>query len=150
MKRFVVKLPIGSDTPFPSIGDERKNVGVIVEAILRSGEKSYDKWVIGEAHKTTMGQDVEALNRVIKKQLGHETQTMFAETSPEEFETTWGPLATTIVPMFQFFGSENAGFADSGYEGKTLYPCDLGVTSNELATVEDCLGSFDWKKILVG
>ena len=69
-----MKLRIRPDVSFSSIGDERKNVGVIVRAILRNGERTYDKWVIGEACKTTMSQDVQALDKVVQEQLGHEVR----------------------------------------------------------------------------
>lgn len=146
----MVKLPLRPDASFSSIGDERKNIGVIVRAILRSGEKSYNKWVIGEAHRTTMSQDVEALGRVVKEQLGSETQVVYAETSSHGYEAIWGPVATEKATMLQYYGMQDDAFVDAGQEGKALYPQDLGVTSDELATVEDCLGSFDWRKILHG
>lgn len=146
----MVKLPLRSDASYSSIGDERKNIGVIVRAILRSGERSYDRWVIGEAHRTTMSQDVEALGKVVKKQLGSETQVVYANISPQEYEAIWGPVATQKVTMFQYYELQEDAFVDAGQEGKALYPQDLGVTSDELATVEDCLESFDWQKILHG
>lgn len=146
----MVKLPLRPDASFSSIGDERKNIGVIVRAILHSGERSYEKWVIGEAHRTTMSQDVEALGRVVKEQLGSETQVAYADTSSQEYEAIWGPVGTEKATMLQYYGLQDDAFVDAGQKGKALYPQDLGVTSDELATVEDCLGSFDWRKILHG
>lgn len=143
-----MQLPVRPEASFSSIGDERKNVGVIVRAILRSGERSYDKWVIGEANKTTMSRDVQALDRVVQEQLGDEAQVMYAHISLQEYETIWGPLATQISPMFEYLEWDDDAFVDAGHYGKTLYPRDLGVTPDELATVEDCLRSFDWQKIL--
>lgn len=145
-----MKLPIRPDASFSSIGDERKNIGVIVRAILRSGERSYEKWVVGEAHRTTMSQDVEALDRVVKEQLGGETQVVYEHIPLQENEAVWGSVATEKAPMFQLYEWHEDAFVDAGQDAKTLYPRDLGVTSDELATVEDCLRSFDWKQILYG
>lgn len=149
-----MKLPLRPDASFSSIGDERKNIGILVRAILRSKEGSYDKWVIGEAHRTTMSLDVEALDRVVKEQLGNETQVAYEDISLQEYEAVWGPTATQKAPMFQYYELQDDAFVDlsidAGQEGQALYPHDLGVTIDELTTVEDCLRSFDWKNILHG
>lgn len=143
-----MELPVRPDASFSSIGDEQQNVGIIVRAILRSGERSYDKWVVGEAYKTTMSRDVQALDRVVQEQLGHEAQVVYKHISLQEYETIWSPLATQIFPMFEYLECDNDAFVDAGQYGKILYPRDLGVTPDELATVEDCLRTFDWQKIL--
>lgn len=97
-----------------------------------------------------MSQDVEALDRVVKEQLGNETQVAYEHISLQENEATWGPVATEKAAMFQYYELQDDAFVDAGQEGKTLYPHDLGVTVDELATVEDCLRSFDWQNILYG
>ncbi|KAK2607581.1 hypothetical protein N8I77_006244 [Diaporthe amygdali] len=150
IKRYVVKLPLRADVSFSSIGDERKNIGVIVCAILRSGEKTYDKWVVGEAHKTTMNKDVDALDKVVKEQLGIDKRVIFVETSLKDYEVVSGIFVTEKGPMFQYYELQDDAFVDFGQDGKTLYPHELGVTHAELATVEDCLRSFDWQQILQG
>lgn len=97
-----------------------------------------------------MSQDVEALDRVVKEQLGNETQVAYEDISLQEYEAIWGPTATEKVPMFRYYELREDAFVDAGQEGQALYPHDLGVAIDELATVEDCLRSFDWKKILHG
>lgn len=97
-----------------------------------------------------MSQDVEALDRVVKEQLGNETRVAYEHISLQENEATWGPVATQKAAMFQYYELQDDAFVDAGQEGKTLYPHDLGVTVDELATVEDCLRSFDWQNILCG
>lgn len=97
-----------------------------------------------------MSQDVETLNRVVKEQLGNETQVAYANISLQENEAIWGAVATQKAAMFQYYELQDDAFVDAGQEGKTLYPRDLGVNDDELATVEDCLRSFNWQNILHG
>lgn len=97
-----------------------------------------------------MGQDVEALDRVIKEQLGNETQVVYADVSPQEYEAVWGPGAIQKLAMLQYYERQHDAFVDAGQEDKALYPRDLGVKGDELATVEDCLRSFNWRDLLHG
>ena len=68
---------------------------------------------------------------------------LYAAICLQEYESIWGLLATQIFPMFEYLEWEDNEFVDAGQDGKTLYLSDLGVTRDELATVEDCLRSFD-------
>jgi hypothetical protein len=97
-----------------------------------------------------MSQDVQALDKVVQEQLGHEVRVLYAAICLQEYESIWAPLATQIFPMFEYLEWEDKEFVDAGQDGKTLYLSDLGVTRDELATVEDCLRSCDWQKILYG
>lgn len=72
IEKLVAKLLIRSDAAWSSIADERKNFGIVVRAIIHSGEARYGKWVTGEVYKTTMSENAEALDRLVQEQFGHE------------------------------------------------------------------------------
>ncbi|KAJ9640281.1 hypothetical protein H2199_005820 [Coniosporium tulheliwenetii] len=133
--KYVWLQPTPPTTPVVAVGNQEKNVGIFVSAILDHPELTLPgKFVRADTESLTKGELLEIWGRVTGK------PTQYVQISLDDFDSLfpqWGREMGLMLKFWEEVGEKSW----SGEEG-ILSGNDLGV--KYLEGVEEAFGHFDW------
>lgn len=125
--------PSKPNAVLPVAGDVNYNTGVMVEAILDAGKKSYGKVAIEVTEYMTFAD----MAKLWEKATGKHAS--FLEVSDEEYKQEWGLAGEELAAQFRF--SEKHPYWDKFAPGEIIGLDELGV-KNKLIGAEPMLKSL--------
>ena len=90
---YIIPLPGTLDRKIPFIGDLHHNVGVVVEAILKNGPKTYGKIVVLDTDYLTWTECFEAVEKLLPST---DMRIVVCAVERDQFIKLWGKLG---IPM---------------------------------------------------
>jgi hypothetical protein len=105
-------------------GDETKNVGLMVSAILGHPDKCLGRWINCEAEKISCRQLVAAMEAAVRSQ-GLERTIVFEECTMQSLEDEWTVIGNEIGQMMSYIGDVK----DRAFENTSGLPI---ITAREL------------------
>ncbi|KAH8690176.1 putative hscarg dehydrogenase [Talaromyces proteolyticus] len=131
--------PVDGSTPITTVGDERKNVGLFVKAILQNPKLTRGgKYVLAEVETLTNQQVLESWGRATGKPV------TYIPTTLDAYDSLFPKWGREMGVMLEFW---NAAGKDSWSKpGVTpLHKEDLGIDVVKLTGLETALGAIKWK-----
>lgn len=129
--------PAGPSTPITTIADQRKNVGIFVEAILRQPVLTRGRYVHAEVETLTNGELLERWGNVTGK------STVYIPSTLEAYNQLFPGWGLEMGVMLQFW--EAVGEASWSKPGVTLLRKeDLGIDAARLTGLDTTLAQIDW------
>ncbi|KAL5341435.1 hypothetical protein BJX70DRAFT_358784 [Aspergillus crustosus] len=129
--------PVGPSTPITTIGDQRKNVGLFVEEILRQPQLSKGRYVLAEVETLTQGEVLERWGKVTGN------STVYIPTSLETFDKLFPAWGLEMGVMLQYWEAVGAkSWSKPGVS--VLKKEDLGIDASRLVGFDDALVKIDW------
>lgn len=139
-------LPCSPTSRFPFTGDESRNTGTIVSAILSQPEKTLGNFVLGVSEYMSCSEWANALSKALSQQ-GADVEVSFLETTLESYNRLRGHHAAEIGCMMDFFSNFKEDSYTKGTAGSILTPGDLGVQKS-MIYAESMLKDMNWSSIL--
>lgn len=132
--------PAGPSTPITTIADQRRNVGIFVEAILRQPALTRGRYVHAEVETLTNGELLERWGKVTGK------STVYVPSTLEAYNQLFPAWGLEMGVMLQFW--EAVGEASWSKPGVSLlHKEDLGIDAARLTGVDMALAQIDWTKL---
>lgn len=146
IEKYVLILPCVPTSRFPFTGDESRNTGTVVRAILSQPEKTLGNYVLGVSEYMSCSDWAHAFSKALSQQ-GENVEVSFLETTLESYSRLQGHHAAEIGSMMEFFSDLKEESYTKGTAGSVLTPEDLGVQAS-MVSAEAMLEGMDWSSIL--
>ncbi|KAM0473424.1 hypothetical protein ACHAPX_008171 [Trichoderma viride] len=146
IEKYVLILPCLPTSRFPFTGDESRNTGTVVRAILSQPEKTLGNYVLGVSEYMSCSDWAHTFSKALSQQ-GKNVEVSFLETTLESYSRLQGHHAAEIGSMMEFFSDLKEESYTKGTAGSVLTPEDLGVQAS-MVSAEAMLEGMDWSSIL--
>ncbi|KAL3442799.1 hypothetical protein BJX65DRAFT_321076 [Aspergillus insuetus] len=132
--------PVSGATPITTIGDQRKNVGVFVEAILRQPLLTLGRYVLAEVETLTNEALLQRWGKVTGK------STVYIPSTLDAYNALFPAWGLEMGVMLQFWeDARERSWSKAGVE--VLQKEELGIDFSRLTGLEAALGQVNWNSL---